>query len=47
MSHLPLTHPLERCLLGFTLFALLGILFWKAGQAPFGTGRIDALQQSR
>ena len=47
MDHLPLTHPLERRLLGFTLFAFLGILFWKAGQAPFGTEQIDSLQQSR
>jgi|GEM_PF-4430952 hypothetical protein len=47
MDHLPLTHPLERRLLGFTLCAFLGILCWKAGKAPLSTERMDPLQQSR
>lgn len=29
-----LAHPIERLLLAFTLTALMGIVYWKAGQAP-------------
>lgn len=29
-----LPHPIERLLLAFTLVALLGIVRWKAGEAP-------------
>ncbi len=30
-----LAHPIERLLIAFTLTALLGIVYWKAGQTPF------------
>lgn len=29
-----LPHPIERLLLAFTLVALLGVVRWKAGEAP-------------
>lgn len=29
-----LPHPIERLLLAFTLAAFLGIVYWKAGEAP-------------
>jgi hypothetical protein len=30
MESLSLTHPVERYLLGLTLIAILGIVYWKA-----------------
>ena len=32
MESLPLTHPVERWLLGLTALAFLLIVYWKAGQ---------------
>ena len=29
-----LPHPIERLLLALTLAAFLGIVYWKAGEAP-------------
>jgi hypothetical protein len=32
MESLSLTHPVERYLLGLTVIAFLGIVYWKAGE---------------
>lgn len=46
MDSLPLTHPVERLLLGLTLAAFVSVVCWKAGAPPISPPASTIVQPS-